>query len=283
MDMQVINKIKDQFQYSSLEYVEVLDAFSILKNDSTALVLSGFSGEANCTVIHWAANDPESVVCAIPGECGEGSECLVTFIPGAWVATLEAHGFVLRSVWHDYWKASLDDIGSAGVPEFLSDAETENAAGVTVACRGQSRGFTGQTPGWFAGWLNGTCDDLIGNEVSDTAALIERNESREIVGVVCTGIYDHNSQRGPVAWIREIAVRPDYQHRGIARNLLVQALAYGKERGAVRAFLAADECNTHAIHLYESVGFEPEDGEGQIDMLRNGAPAANPPGHSILG
>lgn len=265
MEMQVIKKLKEPFQNSSLDYVEVLDRFSILKNDPTALVLSGFSSEANCTVVHWAANDPQSVVGAIPRE---GGECLVTFIPRAWVADFEAHGFVLRSVWHDYWKASLDDIRAAGAPEFLSEAEAKAAADVTVACRGQSRGFSGQTPGWIAGWLNGTCDDLIGNDVTDNAILIQRNETRAIVGVVCTGVYAHGSPRGAVAWIREIAVRPDYQRCGIARKLLTQALAYARERGAVRAFLAADECNVHAIHLYESVGFAPDDGDGQIDMLR---------------
>ncbi len=267
MDMAEIIKAKEKFKYSSLEYIEALDGYRIRRADATALVLSGFNPEANCTEYHWAANDPEAVLQAI---AGDERECLITFIPRPWISAFEAHGFFVRSEWRDYWKTTLEDAAHSGRPEFLKSNEVEEASGVTRACLGQSRGFTGQTPDWVEGWLNGACEDAVGSEVTDTAILIQRNEQENIVGLVCTGIYGHASPRGPVAWIREIAVRPDYQHRGIARRLLLQALAYCKERGAVRAFLAADDCNTHAIHLYQSVGFEPEEGDGQIDMFRNG-------------
>lgn len=51
--------------------------------------------------------------------------------------------------------------------------------------------------------------------------------------------------------------------------LLAQALAYGRAHGASRAFLAADECNTNALHLYQRMGFVPKADEVQIDMLAN--------------
>lgn len=266
MDMAKIKEAKEKFKYSSLEYIEALDGYEILREDATALVLSGFNPEANCVEYHWAANDPQAVIGAIPLD---ERECLITFIPRAWVPAFEAHGFFVRSEWRDYWKASLDDVAESGRPEFLKCAEAEEASDVTRACRGQSRGFTGQTPGWIAGWMDGSAEDVAGSGVTDSAILIQRNEKLAIVGLVCTGIYGHASQRGAIAWIREIAVRPDSQQRGIARRLLGQALVYAKERGARRAFLAADECNTHAIHLYTSLGFEPEEGGGQIDMQRN--------------
>jgi ribosomal protein S18 acetylase RimI-like enzyme len=85
---------------------------------------------------------------------------------------------------------------------------------------------------------------------------------------VCTATYAHDSQKGPIAWIREVAVRPEYQRMGIGRKLVTQALSYGKENGAVRGFLQADECNIYAIHLYESLGFVSNKHEVQIDMFK---------------
>ena len=48
----------------------------------------------------------------------------------------------------------------------------------------------------------------------------------------------------------------------------MKALSYVKEHNATRAFLAADENNDSAIHLYKSIGFLPSDDESQIDMLK---------------
>lgn len=50
--------------------------------------------------------------------------------------------------------------------------------------------------------------------------------------------------------------------------MINQALYYGKCHGATRGFLAADEQNAGAIHLYESIGFEASEEESQIDMRK---------------
>ena len=64
-----------------------------------------------------------------------------------------------------------------------------------------------------------------------------------------------------------MCVNPEYQNRGIARRIIKQALLHGKTHGATRAFLAADEQNVGAIHLYKSLGFEPSKEAPQTDML----------------
>jgi ribosomal protein S18 acetylase RimI-like enzyme len=60
-------------------------------------------------------------------------------------------------------------------------------------------------------------------------------------------------------------VSPEYQGHGIGRALIESTLQYGIERGAVRSFLMADDCNAGAIALYKKIGFEPND-EVQIDL-----------------
>jgi ribosomal protein S18 acetylase RimI-like enzyme len=89
----------------------------------------------------------------------------------------------------------------------------------------------------------------------------------KLVAIVCTAVYGYESKKGPVAWIREVAVHPDYQNRGIGRRLILQAFNYGKEHGAVRAFLMADECNEQGIHLYTKLGFTANKENAQIDMI----------------
>ena len=90
----------------------------------------------------------------------------------------------------------------------------------------------------------------------------------EIAGIVCTGTYGHESKDGAVVWIREVAVKPKYQGQGIGRILVSQALQYGKQCGASRAFLAVDEENSGAIHLYESLGFVASKEAGEINMIK---------------
>jgi [ribosomal protein S18]-alanine N-acetyltransferase len=57
------------------------------------------------------------------------------------------------------------------------------------------------------------------------------------------------------AHIATIATRPDYRRRGVARRLLVQALAGARERKASLAMLEVRRNNLAAQKLYESFGF----------------------------
>lgn len=82
----------------------------------------------------------------------------------------------------------------------------------------------------------------------------------------CVGLYGFESEKGTVLWIREIAVRPQYQKKGIGRLLLEHAILWGQENNAKRSFLACDAENYNAIRLYESFGYRKEDERGQINM-----------------
>lgn len=252
----------EHYKYTSLHYTdyEEIADYDIVCSQPELILLLGYHREAKCMEYHWAANSPQELLHGI-----RERECLLTFIPKEWVSDLEGQGFTVRCLWQDYFMEQLKlgqiPIISEAEMKFLESSECKEASEVTMSCRGQSRGFTGQTAEWMREWLQN-------EEAEDCAVLTERNEKGEIMGLICTGIYGREREEGSIVWIREVAVRPGYQRQGIARKLLMQALSYGKIHGAKRAFLTADECNIHAIHLYESIGFRKSEEEGQIDMIR---------------
>ena len=156
---------------------------------------------------------------------------------------------------HDFWINSLlPQYKFEGSYDFLCESECADAFFVAKSCAGQSRGFTGETEQWFCDWLKGEEGGAKDVGATDCAVLVHRTDGK-ITGISCTCIYAHGNEKGAVVWVRMIAVIPEFQGRGIARNLLMQTLQYGVERGAKRAFLAVDLANKNAVKLYENAGF----------------------------
>jgi [ribosomal protein S18]-alanine N-acetyltransferase len=60
----------------------------------------------------------------------------------------------------------------------------------------------------------------------------------------------------PEAWVNNIAVRRDHQHRGIGRSILDELLAYGRSHGARRTLLEVAADNGPAQRMYDRYGFE---------------------------
>ncbi|MCL2773188.1 MAG: GNAT family N-acetyltransferase [Oscillospiraceae bacterium] len=155
----------------------------------------------------------------------------------------------------DFWINGLLPVYKfLGEYEFLRDDECADASALSKICEGQSRGVNGESEEWFKKWLN--CEETGQKDVgaTDSAVLVHKIDGK-IAGFCCTCIYGHGSEKGAVVWIRWIEVSPEFQGRGIGRNLLMQTLQYGAEHGAKRAFLAVDLENKNAVKLYESIGF----------------------------
>lgn len=260
----VFNEIKDslcKYRYSSMIYTDFEDVcdYDIICNKEHLVLLYGYNNTAKMFEYCWAANFAEDIIERI-----EKVQCFITFIPREWIMIFENVGFSIRNAWHDYFRNSLSDISNE-VDEaiVLEHAECKEASEVTISCRFQSRGFTGETEEFMKEWLSNSDEN---NRYS--TVFIEKNNLGKIIGLVCTTTYGHDSKKGPISWIREVCVRPEYQNRGIARKLIMQALSHGKKNGATRAFLAADERNENAIHLYKSIGFEPGQEDSQTDMIK---------------
>ena len=264
MKQEVFEDIKNKlrnYKYSSMNYCEYEDVhnYNVISDTEELILLCGFNEEAKIYEYHWASNKAVDIINAI-----NRTKCLITFIPHDWVEEFEIAGYTIRNAWHDYIKDSLEDIhDEADSAKYLCMDECKTASEVTMSCRNQSRGFTGQSEQWIKSWMEEKDKFTKNNTI-----LIWQNAGNEIVGIVCTATYGYGREKGPISWIREVAVRPEYQNQGIARKLIKQALSYGKKFGAVRAFLAADEMNVNAIHLYTSIGFKASDEESQIDMIK---------------
>lgn len=270
MNKNEFKNIKEQLQnykFNSMEYYdfEQLKSYDVNILNDDLLIVVGYNAENEIKEYHWAANNYTDLVEVI--KC-EREPILITFVPEAWKEKLICCRLQEYALYREYW---INDISKVhkDIYEYLliNEMEIKAAAQVTMECKGQSRGFHGESQEWVRSWIDGTGGGLV--NAKEMSILVHR-ENDEVVGIVCVALYGHGSEQGAILWVRELAVTPRYQGKGIGRRLLNQALSYGVSHGAKRAFLMADECNYNAKKLYESIGFVPSEDEVQIDMVYEG-------------
>lgn len=76
-------------------------------------------------------------------------------------------------------------------------------------------------------------------------------ENGEVVGYVTSRV-DHDSKIG---WIPNLAVLPEYQQRGIGKDLIEIALVYMAEAGMLYARIETLAHNAVGQHFYPNMGF----------------------------
>ncbi len=255
-----------QFSFSSFTYLEYesVQSYQILSDTKNLILLEGEKTEANIRDIQWAAKKPEQVILVAKNS---EKETLVTFVPQPWKKAFLENGFtefgILREYWIDRLKTFFDP-KLACEPILLSEAQ--EAAEVSQSCRLQSREFYGETTESILAWMTGRDPQAKAGGAKHETVLACRNGSK-MVGIVSVAIYGFDKPLGPIVWLREVAVSPEYQGEGYGRALVESALQYGIDHGATRAFLLADDCNTSAIALYRKVGFAPSEDDVQIDLV----------------
>jgi len=79
-----------------------------------------------------------------------------------------------------------------------------------------------------------------------------------LVGNVSIYPANYPDSLGKTWIVANVGVHPEYQGRGIARELMQASLSLIAQRGGKRAVLQVDADNTVAIHLYESLKFVQE-------------------------
>lgn len=257
-----VQNILSKFTYTSLNYTdyeEVID-YEITEKDEYSIIIYGYNTEDGKYEFHWACNKVDDLTRRLQKR---NENEVIKFIPKEWVDDLKKESFQVHAFWQEYVAKNLDNTANYIEPIYVNHSNYMKASEVTLSCLGQSRGFAGQTREWMKQWIDGS-SPAVPDYVSDCAVIAEIID--EMVGIICVGIYGNEENK--TLWVREVAVKPEYQGKGIARKLIGQAFAYGIKHNAKKAFLMADECNENAIHLYKSMGFVRNSEEGQIDMSR---------------
>jgi len=81
---------------------------------------------------------------------------IISGVPITWHNDFITHGFNEYCQYHDYFIETLTVLGTEyDNPDYLNENECVDASKLTIACRGQSRGFESETPEWFSLWLCG--------------------------------------------------------------------------------------------------------------------------------
>lgn len=265
--MENINNIIDKkYKYTSLEYIDeedIKDA-KVIYQDETSILLYK---ELDETIqLFWAADSKErfmtglnSLEILIEENKISGKKVHIKFIPEEFISFLEKKGFRVIAEFVDFWNRdieviSIDEHDTSNIRRLKED-EYSIAGQVTRNCIGYSRGFTGEDDEWIKEW----------NESSNSCIFAAEMEGK-IAGICCVNLYGFESDKGIVLWIREVAVDPQYQGKGIGRLLLTYAIKWGKQNGAKRSFLACDVENHRGINLYESLGYVRAEGRGEIRM-----------------
>jgi ribosomal protein S18 acetylase RimI-like enzyme len=88
------------------------------------------------------------------------------------------------------------------------------------------------------------------------AAVFVAEQDSQVVGM-CTGqLLISTAQGGLSALLEDVVIAPDWQGRGIGRQLAAAAEAWAVSQGACRIQLLADRSNTPALAFYQKIGLQ---------------------------
>jgi len=241
------------YRYSSMLYIDFDDCKNseILHDGSDFILMQDKSKTPN--MLHFAANDFDALTKKISKLQGV---LRMNFVPKECADKLGSIGFTEWGEFLGFWNydiaktvASFDDLDEH---EYLDINDCGKASAISKKCTLQSRGFEGDSPEWFKEWIEE------GNKV-----IILRMGS-EIAGICCVAI----TNNGTTLWIREIVVEPRHQGMGLGKKLFKQALEYGVQNGAAKAFLMVDRLNANAINIYNKYGLYEKEGDSELQMIK---------------
>jgi ribosomal protein S18 acetylase RimI-like enzyme len=87
--------------------------------------------------------------------------------------------------------------------------------------------------------------------------LIVARSGEQVVGQVAAYVHHHVDQASDL-YIDNLGVCPEFQRQGIARRLVDDMMAWGKEFGCEQAWIVTDTDNIAARNLYAGRGAEAE-------------------------
>ena len=96
---------------------------------------------------------------------------------------------------------------------------------------------------------------VIENYVSATVQ-VARNADGKVIGMVSAQLVISTAEGATSAWIEDMVINTDYRGKGVGIQLLSNALAWAKNKGATRAQLLVDVTNSDAIAYYKHLNWE---------------------------
>lgn len=219
-------------------------------------------------IISWAAESKEVFITTLIELINkvkqlptDGTKRLyIEFIHPEFMSAMESLGFNVVSQFLDFWNEDISNYMAGGEDEsaFIRHIESQDyfqVSMITKACKDVSRGFYGEELEFIQEW-----------DEADHSCILVAERNKVIVGVCLLNIYGFESEKGPVLWLRELAVDPKYHNQGIGYKLAAEGLCWGNNHGAMRSFLATDRENRNAINIYHKLGYKNKDEVGQINM-----------------
>jgi hypothetical protein len=180
----------------------------------------------------------------------------INFVEHKFKTELENIGFTTLAEFIDFFCDDINNIlienGQYGEIIFSNIDECDKLSILSKKCSNLSRGFNGEIPEWFTEWM------------TDNNVIIINDTEKNILAYCCVAIYSN----GTILWIREMAVDPIYQNKGIGKKLVEQAICYGRNKGAKKAFLAVDIKNERAINIYKKYNFINKENIGELQMIK---------------
>ena len=85
---------------------------------------------------------------------------------------------------------------------------------------------------------------------------VAKNDTGKVIGMVSAQLVISTAEGAPSAWVEDMVVDATYRGYGIGKQLLQNALAWAKNKGATRAQLLVDTANTDALGYYQHLKWE---------------------------
>ena len=92
-------------------------------------------------------------------------------------------------------------------------------------------------------------------ESAHVGVILAAHEGCEIVGMVSLLFTISTAEGGPVCWLEDMVVRPDWRGSGLGSRLLQHAIDWARSQGFSRITLLTDKVNSGAIRFYGRHGF----------------------------
>jgi len=96
--------------------------------------------------------------------------------------------------------------------------------------------------------------EMILNSESVGRVFVARSEG-EIVGMVSLLFTFSTAEGGPVCWLEDMVVLPNFRERGIGSRLLEAAVDFAQHNRFLRITLLTDRLNSKALSFYARHGF----------------------------